>query len=287
MPLPHRSVRRRSTRPAASESRTRRGQGAVRRLTTVALLVCLGTSCFSTVAAPGPPPAEVLAGAQRFPDGPWAAVLSEAVDSEGRVDYAALVEDPAPLRQVVSLFAAVGPETRPELFPAEADRLAYYLNAYNALVMWQVVERWPIGSVGDAKADFFYFTRLPLDGGAISLYDLENDVVRGYGDPRIHFALNCASLGCPRLPREPFRAETLEEQLERETERFLLDPANVRAEGDTLHLSSIFGWYSEDFAPDPRTWVLGRRPALGLSEDGPVESIAYDWGLNERADAVD
>lgn len=257
---------------------------ALARAAAACALAFISGACFSTSNAPGPPPLEVLTDWTRFEHDLWASVLRQVVDEEGRVDYERLVTEPTDLERVVSLMAAVGPETRPDLFPDESDRLAYYLNAYNALVMWQVVERWPLGSVADKKVRFFYLTRLPLDGDVISLYDLENDVIRGeFDEPRIHFALNCASGGCPKLPREPFRAAELEDQLARETRRFLNDPANLRVEGDTLVLSSIFDWYEEDFAPSPLEWVRELRPQLGLSAGAKVEYADYDWSLNVQS----
>ena len=237
------------------------------------LLLLLLTACSNL-------PSPVKATGDTYDDADWATVLKEFVDDRGRVDYRSLRERRAPLDRYVALLAVVGPTTRPGQFTTTNDRLAYWINAYNALVMFQVIERWPLKSVGDHKKKFFYFTRFEVDGRNLSLYAIENDIVRGFGEPRIHFALNCASLGCPALPREPFRAAALEAQLARETARFLGARPNAAREGEALVLSRILDWYSGDFEPDPGAWVAQRVPRLaGYSS---VRYRDYDWTLNGR-----
>jgi hypothetical protein len=231
-------------------------------------------------------PAGYLAGLQRFDPADWATVLRLHVDGEGRVDYEGLLAAREPLQRYLALIGEVGPTTRPGLFPDDDARLAYWINAYNAATLHQVLRRWPIESVIDHKLSFFVLTRYRVDGRSLSLYSIENDIVRGqFGDPRIHFALNCASVGCPRLPAEPFVADRLQEQLERETKRFLGESRNVAMEGDALVLSEIFDWYGEDFEPDAAAWVRLRRPELAIPEGATVKYRAYDWGLNRQGAA--
>ena len=149
----------------------------------------------------GSPPA-------RFSNAAFDVVLRRYVDDRGLVDYAGLQAQPAPLNHYYDLVAAYSPDNAPPLFPTRNDALAYWINAYNAAVMRTVLEYYPIASVGDVdgwlpgKAGFFVLQRLTFGGETGSLYDLENTVIRGrYHEPRVHFALNCASRGCPRLPR--------------------------------------------------------------------------------------
>lgn len=226
----------------------------------IALLLLVG--CVRTIDVPGDAP--------HFSYVPWATVLRQ-VDEKGRVDYQAIARDS--LNEFVAMVGKFGPTRTPELFPTEEHRLAYWINAYNAIVIHQVLERWPIESVGDAKASFFYWTRYVVDGKQRSLYSIENEIVRKrFKEPRVHFALNCASASCPRLPGEPFLPKTLDSQLARETTRFLAE--HVEVDGDTVYLSKIFEWYAEDFLPDPASWVghAGKRVAYR----------AYDWSLNSR-----
>ena len=238
-------------------------------------------SCSKTIEVRGD--AARWADLKEFPYGDWAAVLSTHVDGDGRVDYEALSTQHGHLDQFVAMLGAVGPKSTPELFPTKAHRLAYWINAYNACTVHQVLEHWPLDSVGDMKTEFFYWTEYVVDGEERSLYAIENDIVRKeFGEPRIHFALNCASAGCPRLPAEPFLPQTLEAQLARETKRFLGEPRNVELTDDTLTLSKIFEWYAGDFTPTAKAWVTKRRDDLKIKSDTNVEFRDYDWALNKQ-----
>ena len=254
------------------------------------LCLALASSCVSTreprLALPPSEPA-LLA---EFSYADWARVLEHRVDDQGLVDYEGLADARAELDRFVALVAGVGPRTRPDLFPAREDRLAYYLNAYNACVIAEVLERWPLASVQDVELDFFRLTRYRIDGELTNLADLESDVVREvFGEPRIHFALNCASLGCPRLPREPFLGPRLEEQLASATTRFLHEARKVeRAPENVLVLSQIFEWYAEDFSPSPLAWLRAQAPDLDLPTTARVRFRPWDWRINaQRLDPHD
>lgn len=215
----------------------------------------------------------------------WAHVLGAHVNASGRVDYAALKAEPEPLSRFVALLRDVGPESRPDLFDNEAKRLAYYLNAYNAFMLFQVSEAYPgVESVYDNKLAFFLRNRFEMDRSTTNLYALENDIVRArFAEPRVHFALNCASIGCPELPAEPFVSSRLEEQLAKETSEFLHQRRNVVLDDGGVQLSRIFKWYAEDFTPSPLQWVRNQAPDLELPADAQVRFGDYDWSLNDQA----
>ena len=237
-------------------------------------------------------------------------VLEEFVDDEGRVDYARLAAAPADLDRYVALVAEVSPDSHPERFPTREHALAYWINAYNAAAMRTVVVNYPITSVTDVKGrfplnvlggkvGFFLLQRVPFGGVATSLYVVENHVVRKrFRDPRIHFALNCASGGCPRLPRVPFTGPELHAQLEAETRRFLAEERNLRIDhaARTVHLSSILDWYRGDFVewdsrlPEHATLLdyaalyvpAARADELARATDYEIEFVPYDWALNDQ-----
>ncbi len=226
-----------------------------------------------------------LAALTAFDYADWAYTLRTYVDDHGKVKYAALAADDQPLARFVATVAKVGPTTRPALFPQRDDQLAYYINAYNALVMYQVLQNYPeIGTVYDGQGfAFFYGTSFIVDGASINLYDLEHEIVRKkFGEPRIHFALNCASESCPRLPNVVFRPEALEEDLAREAHEFVHDPRNVRLDGGALRLSQIFEWYADDFPGGNVAWIRATAPDLGIPEGVAVEYTPYDWKLNDQ-----
>ncbi|MEM7203967.1 MAG: DUF547 domain-containing protein [Planctomycetota bacterium] len=260
-------------------------------------------ACTTLVAPREPSLAQAPAAAtEAFPYDALDALLRQHVDARGNVDYAALRANPDPLEHIYAHLAAVAPDSHPERFPDEASRLAYWLNAYNATVLLSVTRLYPIDSVRDVgvpwylfflpdTAGFFYVRKHVFGGNAHSLYDVENNIVRQrFGEPRIHFALNCASAGCPRLPREAFRPATLDAQLERETRRFFGEPRNLAIDDErrTVRLSQILEWYRDDFesplldytatyAPPPTRDALRGR-ASGYA----IEFAPYDWRLNDR-----
>jgi Protein of unknown function, DUF547 len=217
----------------------------------------------------------------------WAQVLLRFVDEQGRVDFAALAREPADLDRYVAWVNAVGPASHPELFASPAQVLAYHLNAYNALAMHAVIDEGiPPTLAGWRKLSFFVLKRLQVAGRSVSLYGYENDVIRPLKEPRVHFALNCMSVGCPRLPREPFDAARLDAQLERETRLFFSETRNLRvieAERKVV-LSEILSFYAEDFlaaAPSLVAYV-NRYRSPAMPADYQVVFTPYDWTVNRQ-----
>jgi hypothetical protein len=236
----------------------------------------------------------------------WDRALGRWVRAGG-VDYDAVRKDEGDLRRFVATLAAVGPRSTPERFGTEPERLAYYINAYNALVLFAVVDNWPIHTVQDVRGwldpragfGFFYGLRFPLDDASTNLYELENEVIRGFLDARIHAAINCASKSCPALMPYAFEAASLDEQLDAVTRGFCSSAMHVHVDEEAreIQLSAIFDWYRSDFEEHARR--LGR-PATILDfilafatpeiaaeleqsrgDDFEVVFRAYDWDLNQ------
>jgi hypothetical protein len=235
--------------------------------------------------------AGLSAAAAEFDHSPWTALLSRHVNAIGEVDYAALKASRQPLDAYIAALAAASPDSRKEMFPNRAAELAYWLNAYNALTAKGVVDNYPTRSVRDLGAIYAFFRRndYTLGGVAISLRYLENDIIRKrYQDPRIHFALVCASISCPLLAREAFTAARLEEQLDRLTRASLAENRNaaIDAKTGTLTLTSLFKWYAADFGPALayiRRYSTPERLRLldQLGPNPPVRFFDYDWSINE------
>ncbi len=239
-------------------------------------------------------------------------VLQRFVDPEGRVDYEALAADRGDLDRYAALLAETSPDSHPGRFRDDASRLAYWIDAYNASVLVKVLEHYPIDSVTDVPrplyafflprlSGFFLFQPLRLGGDDTNLFALENLLIRRrFAEPRIHFALNCASSSCPKLPQRAFRAATLEEDLEREARRFVAEERNVRIdpEARVVELSRIFDWFEGDFVshversrpevePSLRAYLEPllapeKARALAACADCEVRFRSYDWALNDR-----
>ena len=217
------------------------------------------------------------------PQAAWDRVLRGHVLDDGGIDFVGIRRDPEDLEAFVTWVATHGPRATHELFPTEAARLAYYLNAYNALAMYQVVTT---PHRPEQRVRFFLLTTVVLDGQRTSLYRLENAVIQPLGDPRVHFALNCMVRGCPRLPREPFDPSRLDAQLEREARHFLNEPRNIQVDPPVgvVRVSSILRFYREDFLAKAPSLVAyaNRYRTEPIPEDYAVRFIPYDWILHQR-----
>lgn len=212
----------------------------------------------------------------------WTKVLNKYVDAEGRVDFGALKDNLADLSAYVSYVAKNGPKSTPQAFPNANDVLAHYLNSYNALAMYGIIQRGiPESLSGFTKVKFFYFTKFVIDGQTMSLYAYENDIIRKVGEERVHFALNCMTSGCPRLPRTPFTAKGLDQELNREALKFFNEDRNVRVETaeKKVFVSEILDFFTEDFLKKEKTLnaYVNRYRKAKVPEDFKVKFIDYDW----------
>jgi hypothetical protein len=254
----------------------------------VPVLICaLGAGCG------GARPEPVGTAESSLDSSGWARVLA-AHARDGGLDYAGLAAD----RESLDLFLTSIRDADPASWSA-AEQLAFWSNAYNAVVADLVLELYPgIESVKNVDGFFDRRTRR-VAGEELTLDQIEGRG-RDLGDPRVHFAVVCASTSCPDLLEEPFEAARLDQQLRLVTERFLADPAKgLRYDeaNDTLWLSSIFKWYAGDFTGGSTVvaffargqvldWILPHLPAAQrdtLVERRPsIEYLDYDWSLNDR-----
>lgn len=170
------------------------------------------------------------------------------------------------------------------------DALAFWINAYNFLAINLVIENYPVKSIRSIGSIFRSVWKRPagkIGGRDYTLHEIEHKILReNFSEPRIHFAIVCASLSCPDLPGEIFLPERLEEQLEKSTAAFLASSAKgVRREGDRLLVSRIFRWFEEDFAVSGGVlaFIRGYLPDLG-EKDYSIGYLPYNWNLNDAAE---
>ncbi len=215
----------------------------------------------------------------------WGKVLSKHVDQEGRVDFRGAGKDLGHLKSYVRHVSEVDKSSLND----PRTRLAFYLNSYNALSLYNViVADYPEDLAGFFKrAKFFAFRKFVIMKEETSLYAYENDVIRKENDPRVHVALNCMSAGCPRLPREPFTAGQLEAQLDREAKKFYNEERNVRVDHKekVVYVSEILDFFTDDFLakkPTLNEYInLYRKESVPL--DYKVRFIPYDWTIYSQA----
>jgi hypothetical protein len=228
----------------------------------------------------------------------WQHVLAEVVTPDGLVRYDLLTSNTRGARDALFRYVGsinqVSPENRPDLFPAAEDRLAYYLNAYNALCMYGVLHKGLPSNV--LLSGLFITARFPVGGRETSLDNLEKQRVRSSRDVRVHFALSTMSKSAPPLRAEPYEGARLEEQLAEQGHRYLGDPRGVqRVTGSPtkVRLSELLTkFYPGDFE-EAFTHTTGQRDGRLLdalrplaAPDSPIqtateyESMSYDWSLN-------
>lgn len=207
------------------------------------------------------------------------ALLKKYVSGNG-VRYAAWKangNDVAALGRVVE---AIGTET-PASY-SKNDKLAFYLNAYNAWILIEALQKYPTKSIKDPLFTFFLSKRITVAGEKMSFNRLEKDIIRpGFNEPRIHFALNCASRSCPPLRSEPYTGAKLDAQLEEQARAFVNSERGVKVNGETAQLSKIFDWYKEDFGGEAGVLAFIKKVRKEKSDFKSVSYQEYDWSLNE------
>jgi hypothetical protein len=235
-----------------------------------------------------------------FSHADWTETLQKFVDDHGLVDYQGLSGDRTRFDQYLGTIKTISPDSDPDLFPTTEDALAYFLNAYNAQVFQGVLERGPeLESVWSGLISgysFFVGMSIVIGGETTNLKTLEDDTIRKrFGDARVHAALNCASIACPRLPRLAFESDRLDEQLDAAMREFVADPRHCRVDSGlrTVTLSKIFDWYRADFLadergfgnPDPRLVDYLNRfrsPTDRIPRDFRVRFFDYDKRINSQ-----
>ena len=224
----------------------------------------------------------------------WQALLDAYLktgDPSGinRFDYGALkanTEDRKTLSAYLKSLAGIDPRS----FPRD-EQMAYWINLYNALTVFVIVPRYPVDSIKDIKSGIIDFgpwnlELFPLQGQRLTLNQIEHGILRPiWKDPRIHYAANCASLGCPNLSPEVYRSDNLERLLEQAAVDYINHPRGAQVQGDKLVVSSIFEWYKVDFG-NTDAGVIAHlkqyaRPELAqIFDNYDSFSDHYDWNLN-------
>lgn len=275
-------------------------------------IACAIGACGSQVQAFAPPSAPVTA----IEHTGYQSLLDKYVGANGKVDYGKWKDDPkdvAALDDYLSKLTNATPDSRPDLFKTQTDKLSYWINLYNAIVLREIIRRWPLASVTDVRVNatsfiktgkgFFYDLEFVIGGQRMNLYDVENKIVRAqFKDARIHFAINCGSTSCPLLRKDAFDPEKLEGQLQEASTTFVNDGKNVVVDDakKRVVMSKIFDWYKDDFvafatqragtkdasvvdfallyAKEP----LKKKLEAAKAARYDVDFLDYDWNVNKQ-----
>lgn len=215
----------------------------------------------------------------------WNTLTTKNVTAKGKVNYKGFIDDKILLDEYLNLLS----ENPPSKNWSEEEQLAYWINAYNAFTVKLIIDHYPVKTIkqlGGAVTmvnsawDIKFFK---VGGIDFDLNTIEHQILRkNYNEPRIHFAINCASFSCPRLRNEAFEAAQLEAQLEDQTKGFLNNNEKNIITSEGMKLSKIFDWFKSDFLKkEPLISFLKKYTDVELSESMEIEYLDYGWDLNE------
>ena len=215
-------------------------------------------------------------------------LLEEYVDNDGMVNYDGIAENIALLNRYLQELEQNPPDSRNW---AETEELAYWINAYNAYTLQLIIKHYPLSSIKDIGS----FIQVPFINSAwdipfieigeekLTLNDIEHRILRKeYNEPRIHFAIVCASISCPKLRPEAYVSSKLNDQLEEQAVEFINDESKNLISADQIEISRIFQWFGGDFKKG-QTLIdyLNKYSRVNIRLDAEVGYLDYNWGLNE------
>jgi len=209
----------------------------------------------------------------------WDLLLKKHVDAEGYVDYKGFQGD----REALTSYLRMLSENEPSESWSVQELLAYYINTYNAYTVNLILDNYPLQSIKEINGAWTKAI-IPIGNKNLSLGGLENGILRKMNEPRIHFAINCASYSCPMLLNEAYTAQQIDTQLEEVTVAFINSDKNEITETVT-NISSIFDWYKKDFKVNGEVNVRGyinNFSKIKINELVPMKYKEYNWDLNEK-----
>lgn len=208
----------------------------------------------------------------------WQSLLKTYVNAKGEVDYAGLRKQEKDL----DVYLATLAEAIPQTSWTKNERLAYWLNAYNAYTFKLILNNYPVERITDLSGgDPWKVKWIELDGKTYSLNQIEHDIIRPrFKDARIHFAVVCAAKSCPPLANEAFTSRNVNALLETRTRLFVNNANYNQTSGDSPKISKIFDWYGEDFG-DVKAY-LNKYLTPPIADDAEIGYMDYDWALNKQ-----
>ena len=219
----------------------------------------------------------------------WDDLLKKYVNERGDVNYQGFMNNKAALESYLDILS----NNPPQKDWSKQEKMAYWINAYNAFTVKLIVDHYPLESIQDLHPtikipgvstvwhkDFF-----KIGGEDFDLDRIEHKILRkNFQEPRIHFAINCASESCPKLLNEAFAPEKLDSQLQAQTKAFVNDHSKNRISSKSIKISKIFKWFTGDFTKNGSLIdFLNRYSNTQIKADAEVDYMDYDWSLNDQA----
>lgn len=220
---------------------------------------------------------------------PFTKLLGNHVTSDGMVNYKALKQE----KSALDAYCKSLSENAPESSWTQEEKLSYWINVYNAFTLKLIVDNYPVKSIRDLHPTVkipgvntvWHKEFFEIGGEPMSLDEVEHGILRKeFNEPRIHFAINCASISCPVLRNEAFTADKLERQLNEQARLFVNDGERNKIRTEKAALSPIFKWFKGDFTQQGTLQeFINKYSEIKIGENTPLTWLDYDWTLNEAS----
>ncbi|MBL4862358.1 MAG: DUF547 domain-containing protein [Crocinitomicaceae bacterium] len=204
--------------------------------------------------------------------------LQRHVTGSGTVNYNGIKGDLSAFNAIIKEFES----NVPNRDWSSDERLVFWINAYNIYTLKLVTDNYPISSITKIAAKPWDKKFIQLGGSTYSLNNIEHTIIRKkFNEPRIHFALNCASISCPILMNEAFTPKNIDSQLTQQTKKFLNDTSKNKLWSDSIQISELFDWYEEDFTKNGTLIDFINKYRDTKLSNPTISYIAYSWDLND------
>ena len=218
----------------------------------------------------------------------WDALLHQHVSAAGKVDYRGFRRDSLLLGQYLDSLSQHPPDQKAW---SREEQLAYWINAYNAFTIKLIVKHYPVKSIQDLHPKPYvplvntawHIKFFQIGGLDFNLSQIEHSILRKqFDEPRIHFAMVCASVSCPPLRNEAYVPDKIDAQLSNQARTFINDPNRNQLQPNDIRISKIFNWFTGDFTKkESLIDFINRYAAIKISQDASVDYLEYNWDLNE------
>lgn len=216
----------------------------------------------------------------------WDSLLKKHVSDAGLVDYQGFQSDSTTLKAYLTLVSNHHPNDQKW---TKNEQLAYWINAYNAFTIQLVADHYPVASIKDIKPGIPFVNTvwdikfIKIENRTYDLNNIEHGIIRPqFNEPRIHFAVNCASFSCPKLRNEAYTADKLEEQLTEAARDFINDETKNTLSADSAQISSLFKWFKGDFTQHlSLVDFINQYSRTPITENTILTYQTYDWSIND------
>lgn len=208
----------------------------------------------------------------------WDKLLQKYVSDNGDVNYKDFKTEAELLNTYIDYLSTKIPSED----WSKQEKLAYFINVYNANTIKLILDHYPIKSIKDLKNPWSKKS-IRIGEEIVSLSEIENKILRKMDEPRIHFAINCASKSCPKLLNIAYTSENIDKLLDKATREFISNPEKNNIKEQIVQLSKIFQWYKSDFTTNGNLVdYIKQFSDVNIQQDTKISYLEYDWDLNEQ-----